>query len=90
MPAPGWLSSSVSRRSPASSFIRAVSFAERWSIHMMAGMTGSLFLSNATSPCIWPESPMPSSSSGLMPDFSMASRMAITVQSHHTCGSCSA
>ena len=59
-----------------------------WSIQIMAGIRGCLSLSRATRPCICPENPTAFTWLPEIPAFSMASRIALLVCSHHTWALC--
>ena len=51
--------SAISRSSPIVRSISSHSACVRWSFQRIAGLSGRLFASRATRPCIWPLSPMP-------------------------------
>ena len=74
--------SSTSRSNPTRSSISAHSSPVRWSFHRIAGRTGRSDASSVTSPCIWPESPIPAT-----PSVSPSS--ACSVARHQSSGFCS-
>ena len=74
--------SSTSRSKPTRSSISAHSAPVRWSFQRIAGRIGRSEASSVTSPCIWPESPIPAT-----PSVSPSS--ACSVASHQSSGFCS-
>ena len=80
-PVAGRAISSAAHRSSISAHSAAV----RWSFQRIAGRTTSSAESSATSPCIWPERPMPAGSPAARSSSSTAAP-----PSHHSSGSCSA
>ena len=78
--------SEISRSSPIVRSISAHSAAVRWSFHRIAGRSTRSSASSATSPCIWPESPIPAG--GPAAPRSSPSTRSLAV--HQSSGSCSA
>ena len=56
-----------------------------WSFQRIAGRITSSFESSATSPCIWPDSPMPAGSPAMFVSFSST----VSVARHQSSGFCS-
>ena len=80
---------SIRRCRPTVARIASHSAAVRWSFHRIAGRMTSPAASSSTAPCIWPVSPMPSIPAGSWSARSSTCRIAATVPSHHSAGSCS-
>ena len=76
--------SSIRRSGPTRSSISTHSAAVRWSFHSRAGRITRPSASSTTSPCIWPERPMPATE---RPADTSAS--AAEAASHQSSGSCS-
>ena len=76
--------SSTRRSKPTRRSISSHCAAVRWSFHRIAGRITRSAASSATSPCIWPLSPMPAISS------QSSASSAASVARHQSSGSCSA
>ena len=74
--------SSTRRSKPTRSSISAHSAPVRWSFQRIAGRIGRSAASSVTSPCIWPERPMPATPS-------VRPSSACSVASHQSSGFCS-
>ncbi len=77
--------SSISRSSPSVSSISAHSSPVRWSFHRIAGRSTFPRASSATSPCIWPERPIPAGA----PHSARSRSSTDSVARHQSSGSCS-
>ena len=79
----------MSSSSPTVARTRAQASVVRAAFHRMARRSGLPSAPRHTSPIIWPESPMPRTCEGAVPEAAITSATALSAACHQSSGSCS-